>query len=214
MERRSIPFSPYEHLNLEKACIVEEDANENRSIVLFDGPGTIAPPDVKLVCFTSLDNLWFDNVLKNQYHVAFYMPIWSLDELHDAVLALELERDEKYPVDEEMVDNRFRLFGGVARYCLAVAKDFVAAEKSRLDRAITIMFDVDYISRLVRHEQSLLHHQFCYYIPIDGNSQSYTVRISSNYAEELLLERICKRELKPREELLQYVRQVCKLYSL
>ena len=80
---------------------------------LYDGPPDVMPADYKMVCFTSPNYAYFSMMRKSANHIPLYMPVWTLDELLAANSALE-----HYNIDEEILQDRFLLFGGCARYCL------------------------------------------------------------------------------------------------
>jgi hypothetical protein len=55
---------------------------------------------------------------KNPAHCELYMPVWTLNELHDAVYWLNLD------IDSDDLAKRYKLFGGIPRYCLTLNSRF------------------------------------------------------------------------------------------
>jgi hypothetical protein len=91
------------------------------AIYFYDGPPDIKPED-KMVCFTSRKYEWLNEMIKEEYHLALYLPFWTLNELLEANDLLELG------LREDVIKQRFFLFGGSARYCLSNDDLFVELE--------------------------------------------------------------------------------------
>lgn len=161
------------------------------ALYLFDGPPDMKPAGENMVCFTSPNTRWLDNMFKSGDHTAMYMPTWSLCELKTAANTLGFketspvksnskdkscprfkiteDHERPLPLDSEFsgeessnrdsvelfnmksdlqltddeISERFELFGGVARFCLSLDSDFVAAGKSRLLSAVHDVKDAE-----------------------------------------------------------------------
>jgi hypothetical protein len=71
-----------------------------------------------MVCFTSPNYFWLDGMIKAENHVPLYLPVWTLTELYEENEFLKLG------LDNEIIEQRFLLFGGSARYCLTLDGGF------------------------------------------------------------------------------------------
>ncbi|KAG2793336.1 hypothetical protein PC116_g27805 [Phytophthora cactorum] len=107
-----------------------EDKAKGQVIHLYDGPPDYLPEGARMVCFTSPNKEWFNQNEKDQYHSTLFMPLWSLHELQTTVTELGLEMDPRFDLHvrteseeetlfEKLVEQRFYVFGGVARECLS-----------------------------------------------------------------------------------------------
>lgn len=107
-------------------------------IYLYDGPPKKAPKHIQMVCFTSPNERWFSLNEKSEFRVNVYMPMWDLEELRTAASVLDLKVvDPKKPGEEvfvaDEVDERFRIFGGVARECLTTNITFLDERRRKLE---------------------------------------------------------------------------------
>lgn len=82
------------------------------ALYLFDGAPAVAPDRVRMVCFTVPHKDWLETVLYECSHCRLHMPAWTLEELVVAADTLCL------PLNPENIEERFKFFGGSARYCL------------------------------------------------------------------------------------------------
>ena len=96
-------------------------------IYFYDDPPNVQPHNKKMVAFTSPNHAWFSFIRKDVCHSKMHMPFWTLDELLTAKEALELG------LDEGTICERFRVLGGVKRYCLSHQQDCVEEARSTFD---------------------------------------------------------------------------------
>ena len=93
---------------------------------LYDGPPELRTPDNQMVCFTSPNPDWDDSIVKSPTHKCLYMPVWTVEELLEAdrLLGLNLGMDN--------LKQRFDLFGGSARFCLATDPGYIRDSEENL----------------------------------------------------------------------------------
>ncbi|KAE9178509.1 hypothetical protein PF004_g25462 [Phytophthora fragariae] len=123
----------------------------HRLIYLIDGPPKIHPGDAQSVVFVSPNDAWFSYIRKDWTRPMVVMPLWTMKELVAAAIELDLRmRVDKHPFDEEsmgaledvpvapmvadLVEQRFHIFGGVARECLSTYEEFVKEQQDRILR--------------------------------------------------------------------------------
>ncbi|KAK1937855.1 hypothetical protein P3T76_009592 [Phytophthora citrophthora] len=117
---------------------------------LCDGPPELPPAlPSEMVCFTSPNESWRRKMEDNVTACRLYMPLWTLGELIDAAKYLELRTDIT-----EKIEERFAIFGGVARGCLSADKRLVADMAQHLidDIADMSFFELEL---LVKNEEEL-----------------------------------------------------------
>ncbi|EEY57736.1 uncharacterized protein PITG_00304 [Phytophthora infestans T30-4] len=104
-------------------------------LFLYDGPPDIEPKmPSKMVCFASPNEQWLSKVSKKEEACTLYMPLWDEGELIAAAASL------KMPISPQKIEERFSIFGGVARCCLARNEKFVIARKRELESDIAETF--------------------------------------------------------------------------
>ncbi|EGZ19100.1 hypothetical protein PHYSODRAFT_496946 [Phytophthora sojae] len=106
---------------------------------LYDGPPSVEVPyPEKMVCFTSPNENWFGKFDKDRTKQTLYMPVWTPAELWTAATLLGYDRRDP-PLTEDMINDRFEKFGGVAREGLELSERFVQSHLERLEAAIKEM---------------------------------------------------------------------------
>ncbi|KAE8961791.1 hypothetical protein PR002_g29795 [Phytophthora rubi] len=124
----------------------------HKLIYLIDGPPKFHPKDAQTVVFVSPNDAWFSYIRKDATRPKVVMPLWTMKELEAAAIKLDLTMRVGEPkFDEEsmgaledvpvariadLVEQRFHVFGGVARECLSADKVFVKEQQDRI-QAIT-----------------------------------------------------------------------------
>ncbi|KAL4145079.1 hypothetical protein PRNP1_012753 [Phytophthora ramorum] len=124
----------------------EHDAASERKaevLYLYDGPPQFEPDlPSKMVCFASPNKNWFGTVSKKHEARTLYMPALDVQELVAAASYLQLGRLDP-PVTCKMIEDRFGIFSGVARCCLAPDEVFVKTRTQELTAGITATDTID-----------------------------------------------------------------------
>ncbi|KAG7390751.1 hypothetical protein PHYPSEUDO_006870 [Phytophthora pseudosyringae] len=112
-----------------KAALERKD----KVLYLYDGPPSFEP-DIpsKMICFASPNEAWLRKVSKKLEACTLYMPLWGVEELVDAANSLQLEPE----VTREKIEERFAIFGGVARGCLPNNEKFLSKRIEDLEKDI------------------------------------------------------------------------------
>ena len=84
------------------------------SIHLYDGPPGMKPHTNQMVCFTSVNANWFDNISSALNHKTLYLPRWSYTEME------KFMAKQKSPIKQW--DDRYGMVGGSARLCMSKSK--------------------------------------------------------------------------------------------
>ncbi|KAE9025350.1 hypothetical protein PR001_g12289 [Phytophthora rubi] len=185
-----------------------DDFTERGLLYLYDGPPKSCPSDAKVVCFTSPNDSWFNKYLrKSPGRVKLIMPLWDLEELQTAAEEVNITLDiplvdetrltldgrlaQKPPNDLLLVDEvarRFRIFGGVARECLATDEGFVERRQNEIEKTICRFEDVTYMRSILERSDRTFS---CHYIPNPGNPQKEcTLAEPTTFVNRLLMERM------------------------
>jgi hypothetical protein len=132
------------------------------SIHFYDGPPERTPPRNKMVCFTSPNYTWLDGMEKAANHIPLYLPVWTLQELWEANELLELG------LDVLTIEERFLLFGGSARYCLALDDLFYDRGVDKLRSKSKSIETFDAIKECLdeQAEKSDISHRIFHYVPL------------------------------------------------
>ncbi|KAL3669197.1 hypothetical protein V7S43_005580 [Phytophthora oleae] len=134
------------------------------------------------------------------------MPLWTLEELLDAANHLGLGADVTQKIEE-----RFAIFGGVARGCLSAKEQFVAEMTEDLTKAITGMDSFSELKRLVNNvEGGATRCRMCHYQPMADNRGSYDVQIASTFVSRLVLEKVTARDFEKRDSLIRLLKGIPK----
>ncbi|KAF4041134.1 hypothetical protein GN244_ATG06666 [Phytophthora infestans] len=176
-------------------------------LFLYDGPPDIEPKmPSKMVCFASPNEQWLSKVSKKEEACTLYMPLWDEGELIAAAASL------KMPISPQKIEERFSIFGGVARCCLARNEKFVIARKRELESDIAGMDSQMVLDRLLK---GILggptHHRMCHYIPKRDDPEDFDVRIASKFVSLRVLEKISSRAYTNRDLLLSYLEDISKV---
>ncbi|KAL3669164.1 hypothetical protein V7S43_005548 [Phytophthora oleae] len=179
----------------------------NPLLYLYDRPPQRAPKrPSKMVCFTSPNERWLEEVRKEEQARKLYMPLWTLEELMDAANHLGLGADVTQKIEE-----RFAIFGGVARGCLSAREKFVAEMTEDLTKAIAGMDSFSELKRLVNNvEGGATRCRMCHYQPMADNRGSYDVQIASTFVSRLVLENVTARDFEKRDSLIRWLKGIPK----
>jgi hypothetical protein len=101
----------------------------------------------KMVSFTSPNYAWFRIMGKTRYHACMHLPFWSLEELLEANELLQIG------LDTETIQQRYSVFGGLARYCLSVSDAFVRVGRELLDANLSRVKTCDQLLELLEETQ-------------------------------------------------------------
>ena len=101
---------------------------------LFDGPPSGFPRVGRMVAFTSPHVGWLTESEKEEDHLRMYVPPWTFDELKQANELCG------FNIPVNVVLERFKFFGGSARFCLGPTnKPYVARAKDTLLKKIAVI---------------------------------------------------------------------------
>ncbi|KAF1318744.1 hypothetical protein FI667_g13600, partial [Globisporangium splendens] len=184
---------------------------ENRPYIrLYDGPPRTYEKHIRTVCFTSLRDEWLNMVTKNQLHIPFFMPLWDLDELEDAAVALNLGSSSPDPVDLPTIADRFDFFGGVAQFCLVDGDSDLNEHKWNFKNEIRkITTDLNTLNDLMADEgEEKLYHQLCHCVPDPDALYDYSIKVASRMAALMVLEQISMNLVGRRDNLALVLRSV------
>ncbi|KAG7390764.1 hypothetical protein PHYPSEUDO_006883 [Phytophthora pseudosyringae] len=181
-------------------------------LYLYDGPPDFDPPfPFKMVCFASPNETWLRMVSKKQEPCALYMPLWDVEELVAAATRLQLEPE----VAEEQIEERFAIFGGVARGCLTKDEKFVSKRIQDLMGDINGTDSLNVLERLThRGRVGPTQYRMCHFQPKPSDPKSFDVQVASKFVSLRLLEKISSRLYENRGALLQYLEGIPKREAL
>ncbi|KAG3194701.1 hypothetical protein PC128_g9127 [Phytophthora cactorum] len=185
-------------------------------IHLYDGPHNMVPSRDRICCFTSPNKSWFSQNKKDQGHLLMFMPEWSLQELQTAaeVLALRMDPERRglslneMPLVADLVQERFHVFVGVGRECLATSALFVKECEKDIDEVIENFKETDQIQRVLEvNENIVFHHFICHYNPDPNDPFWYTVGEPSVYVKRWLVKRVLRLLSARKEDIVAYLRK-------
>ncbi|GMF47612.1 unnamed protein product [Phytophthora fragariaefolia] len=118
----------------------EKREEKKKVIILYDGPPTSLVANAQMVCFTSPNERWLNKLKTSEDRPILIMPLWYLEELPTACESLAMrvplrnetlwEEGTNATSTTDMVadhlQERFAIFGGVARECLSIDSAFEA----------------------------------------------------------------------------------------
>ncbi|KAI3658662.1 hypothetical protein MP638_006726 [Amoeboaphelidium occidentale] len=132
------------------------------AIHLYDGPPSVAPQGNFMIAFTSPNYDWLEEIAKYRKSI-MYMPFWTLDELLNANVKLELGLKE-----EEDIEVRYKFVGGSARICLQVNQDEVDEYCQSLSLAIQNMDSFEKVKTYLQFDPTTqkMSHKLFFYTPI------------------------------------------------
>lgn len=81
-------------------------------LYVYDGTPPSHAVRERMITFTAPRRTFFESIEEADAHTFLYMPMWTLDELNNAVCILGKD------ISDDILRERFEKFGGVARYCL------------------------------------------------------------------------------------------------
>ena len=182
---------------------------------LYDGPPKVKASGYKMVCFTSPNYAYFSMMRKSANHIPLYMPVWTLDELLAASSALE-----HYNIDEELLQDRFLLFGGCARYCLVKESDRYDVGVEELQYKIKDIVSFDDIKSCILNKANKqdLSHSIFYYIPVysseSGLPRKYQLKVGSKKIERMVMAGIVEKNEIARKDFLSIIRSASSACTL
>ena len=191
---------------VEKIKTMEDIPDIMNALHLYDGPPAFAPMDNQMVCFTSPNYYWFDQMKKSANHIEMYMPIWTEYELIDANDVLNLG------LDVDTIEERFLLFDGCARFCLATDEDFYEKGVHELKSKIKDIKSFYRLKRCVSNKanmQSIAHSIFYYFPRISSYSNLpcfYHLEVASNKIERMIEKNIVDKSDEKRREFVRMIK--------
>jgi hypothetical protein len=181
---------------------------------LYDGPPDTRPLEAKMVCFTSPNDKWFNRIRKNERATTIVMPLWTMKELETAAIELDLtvragkpqfRRPENktavepkdvpvVPKVADLVQQRFRIFGGVARACLSRKEAFVQKQQDSIETTVTKFKDILGLQAILNQEKDheKMYHRICYFVPNEADPTKYTIAEPTPFVKQLLIECMCE----------------------
>ena len=173
------------------------------AIHLYDGPPLQAPKHNKMICFNSPNAAWYQTVRKADYHTYVYMPLWTYMELVDASSTLDLK------ISENVIQENFELFGGIARYCIRTKSEYVSTARAELlDECVAKINSYQSIKDSLSGKLDLgaVVHRIFFLNPYPLNYRKYFYTFcSARVAKQIELNILEKSETK-RNELVEYLR--------
>ena len=165
-------------------------------LFLFDGPVGFVPADATMICFTSPNEKFLQEMIKfkSAYRLR-YMPNWTLLEQRCARDAIQLG------INDAKLRQRWGYFGGTVRYTfendletvkLAAMNVNQALRKIKSMRDLSLCFDGNGPDGMVVHR--LLHYVLKDKDDIDGRLQPASRRIAYEMTKILEKDMICDRE--------------------
>jgi hypothetical protein len=181
---------------------------------------------VQSVVFTSPNDNWLRLIRKSPHRPKVIMPLWTLEELKTA--AIELDRrmcvnepqfglgnkasvapvePEDVPKVADLGEQRFRIFGGVARECLSSSAQFVRDMQSDIVAKIQRFHDVPSLRTILNQDwYQEMHDGICLYVPDPVNPRNYTVAEPTPFVKELLLKRLNKLIAAERDQIIYWLK--------
>ncbi|KAE8953165.1 hypothetical protein PR001_g32988, partial [Phytophthora rubi] len=129
-----------------------------------------------------------------------------MKELEAAAIELDLTMQvDDPPFDEEsmgaledvpvariadLVEQRFHIFGGVARECLSADKVFVKEQQDIIEAIIRMFKDPAELRDLLKHqkEHEKMYHRICYFVPNEENPRMHTIAEPTPFVRRFLTE--------------------------
>jgi hypothetical protein len=201
--KQCLRFGPNDILGEKFSDIRELEAD----IFLYDGPPQMDPgPRKKMVSFTSPNYAWFRVMRKTRYHARMHLPFWSLAELLEANVLLQIG------LDDETIQQRYSVFGGVARYCLAPSDEFVEVAIDVLDANLSELKTCDQLRELLRETQQKteVSHRLFHMTPTIRDkppfARFFTYSFASRHVAQLISDTIKKNDHALRRNLLDFLK--------
>jgi hypothetical protein len=182
------------------------------SIHLYDGPPKVKPSDNKMVCFTSPYYSWLDGMIKAVNHVPLYLPVWTLPELCEANELLNLG------LDYDTIKERILLFGGSARYCLALQNGFYNRGVQGIVRKAESIESFNAAQECLKKKVDLedVSHQIFYYVPLyyDSLPQDFDLVFCSVSIARIVEKYIQDKSEEKRKKLVDWLKGSTKCSTL
>ncbi|KAE8957538.1 hypothetical protein PR002_g31142, partial [Phytophthora rubi] len=178
----------------------------HKLIYLIDGPPKFHPGDAQSVVFASPNDAWFSYIRKDATRPKVVMPLWTMKELEAAAIELDLTMQvDDPPFDEEsmgaledvpvariadLVEQRFHVFGGVARECLSIKEKFVKKQQDIIEAIITMFKDPKDLRAILKKqkEHEKMYHRICYFVPNEKDPMEYTIAEPTPFVRRFLTE--------------------------
>ncbi|TMW58958.1 hypothetical protein Poli38472_007103 [Pythium oligandrum] len=183
-DRHRIPRHRHAAKNAIEASVIEAFEKGKKVHCLRDGPPTHWTMGCPTVVFTSPDVEWLQ--LSRNDACDVYMPLWTLDELRDAVQVLDL------PIADHELDDRFDRCGGIPRPCLAQENEVVDRAMADCERAIASVTGPNQLVQVLCEAEEDDDRDACRYLlvhdePSDDDPSWSVRRLASAYVSRRLL---------------------------
>jgi hypothetical protein len=161
-------------------------------IYLYDGPPDAWPSDAPMVCFTGPKGGWFEYVRISSSRPKLIMPLWDQSELFGAAVNLDLsEALEKGDSLSDALEQRFHLFGGVARDCLSTDEGYLQAREDLIEKTVMKIPNAATMEYLYSHpEGEWLEKGIFNYVPSAESPSEYTIEEGSKFVHRLMVQRL------------------------
>ncbi len=156
------------------------------ALYLYDGPPDYPPPRMKMVCFTSPNAGWFKAAQKQNYAIRLFFPVWTLQELKEANALLELG------IDDDVIEQRYSLFGGSARTCLRTYAAGYRDDCFTLDTTISNVTSYSIISNILKKKAApqIIGNIIFRYIPVPGNLTTLPILFDLDFCSPLVAAKV------------------------
>ncbi|KAG3139963.1 hypothetical protein C6341_g20159 [Phytophthora cactorum] len=135
-------------LGVNEVVVFKAHREKKKVFFLCDGPPRTFPRAGQMVVFTSPNVEWLRVVRKDDCTI--YMPLWTCEELQEAASAVGLKGSSGVNcITDDIIEERFYSFGGVARECLLQEEALAEFKKRDLNKEIEQIRDVEEFSHLV-----------------------------------------------------------------
>jgi hypothetical protein len=205
-----------------------ETGATNKLLYLIDGPPQVHPEDVQSVVFASPNDDWFKYIMKDSTRPMVVMPLWTMKELETASIELGLtvragkpqssrhaNKTAVEPKDvpvvpkvADLVDQRFQIFGGVARACLSRDEAFVQKQQDGIETTVKKFKDILGLQAILNQEKDheKMYHRICYFVPNELDPTKYTIAEPTPFVKQLLIECMCDLTKSQRETIIDLLK--------
>ncbi|KAF0727977.1 hypothetical protein Ae201684P_009436 [Aphanomyces euteiches] len=148
------------------------------TLYIIDGKDSVPVPSLCVVLFiASPRSVQYQEFVKQKKAQEWFLPVWTLNELYEC-------RQECYPhFNITTLDDRYRIFGGVARPAFRTDAKMLDMDAALIDvDAVKCVRNIAAPTRIYQNAHMLLH----IIVSDDGNYQFECVDIASKYVGQQL----------------------------
>lgn len=183
-------------------------ARKRECLYIVDGLPKSHPPSP---CFTRMNEKWMGNLVGTDLTPVYCMPLWSLNELKATAARISptLKVKSGAALVDDVIEDRFATFGGVARECLAASEEFVESRKKRLERAVGKLNCEELLQVVVGGElDGPVDDQIGHFVPDASDPSTMKVVVASAHVCSLALKRSLVIKMLERERVLGILRGI------